>query len=173
MSQRAHSFTTVSQGRRRVLVNQCQVTEAWEPRSGHPRPTPRTFECLWDTGATNSMISERVVSACGLIPVNFGESRHAQGTTSHVPIYLVNIHLPNNVEFVGVEVMQGSFTQTDVLIGMDIIAQGDFAVTHPDGNTKFTFQMPAQADIDFVKFQPPPPPQNRRERRTQRRRTGH
>ena len=38
----------------------------------------------------------------------------------------------------------------DVLIGMDIIGLGDFAVTRPNGNTQFTFRMPPQADINFV-----------------------
>ena len=34
---------------------------------------------------------------------------------------------------------------------MDIIGQGDFAVTHSTGQTKFSFRMPSQADIHFVK----------------------
>ena len=40
--------------------------------------------------------------------------------------------------------------ESDVLIGMDIISRGDFAITHPGGRTKFSFRVPSQADIDFV-----------------------
>lgn len=43
---------------------------------------------------------------------------------------------------------------------MDIINKGDFAITHPDGKTKFTFRYPSQADIDFVKEDRP---ENQRE----------
>ena len=44
-----------------------------------------------------------------------------------------------------------SIMGADVLIGMDIISKGDFAVTHPEGKTQFMFRVPTQADIDFVK----------------------
>jgi hypothetical protein len=38
----------------------------------------------------------------------------------------------------------------DVLIGMDIITLGDFAVTNPEDKTKLSYQMPSTHDIDFV-----------------------
>jgi len=39
----------------------------------------------------------------------------------------------------------------DVLIGMDIIGLGDFAVTNKDGKTVFSYRMPSMECIDFVK----------------------
>ena len=42
-----------------------------------------------------------------------------------------------------------------MLIGMDIISRGDFAVTHPNGNTKFTFSMPSTDDIDYFRESAP------------------
>ena len=36
-------------------------------------------------------------------------------------------------------------------IGMDIISQGDFAVSNFNGTTVFTFRPPSKATIDFVK----------------------
>ena len=38
----------------------------------------------------------------------------------------------------------------DVLIGMDIIGTGDFAVTNLNGLTKFSFRVPSLEHIDFV-----------------------
>ena len=38
----------------------------------------------------------------------------------------------------------------DVLIGMDILGLGDFAVTHHDGKTVFSFCVPSRRHIDFV-----------------------
>ena len=84
-------------------------------------------------------------------------------------VYLVNIKLPNNVTVTGVQVSRGGFSGGDVLVGMDIINSGDFAITHTNNETKFTFQIPSQADIDFVKAQPLPPPRNRAERRERKR----
>ena len=39
--------------------------------------------------------------------------------------------------------------EPDILIGMDIISQGDLAVTNKQGKTVFTFQIPASHKIDF------------------------
>lgn len=64
--------------------------------------------------------------------------------------FLVNIYLPNDVAFAGVRVTKGTLGGADILIGMDIISQGDFAVTSPQGKTKFSFRIPSQANIDFV-----------------------
>ena len=108
------------------------------------------FCALWDTGATNSVISQDVVDACGLISTGIQKVHHAYGDEENVETFLVNIELPTAVEFPGLQVTKGKLTGADMLIGMDIINSGDFAVTHPDGKTKFSFRIPSQANIDFV-----------------------
>lgn len=40
--------------------------------------------------------------------------------------------------------------QPQLLIGMDIIGMGDFAVTNANGRTVFSFRVPAIEEIDFV-----------------------
>jgi len=42
----------------------------------------------------------------------------------------------------------------DVLIGMDIISQGDLAVTNFMGKTAFSFRIPSLECIDFVRSAP-------------------
>ena len=108
------------------------------------------FTAIWDTGATHSVVSQSVVDACALEPIGVQKVYHAQGETGDVPAFLVNIALPNNVGFSGLRVTLGALRGADVLIGMDIIGAGDFAVTHQGGQTKFSFRFPPQADIDFV-----------------------
>ena len=39
----------------------------------------------------------------------------------------------------------------DVLIGMDIISKGDFAVSNYNGKTQFSFRLPSQEDVDYKK----------------------
>ncbi|MCK4911673.1 MAG: SEC-C domain-containing protein [Thermodesulfovibrionales bacterium] len=44
----------------------------------------------------------------------------------------------------------------DILIGMDIMSKGDFAVSNHGGNTTFTFRMPSIEEIDFNSKKNPP-----------------
>ena len=107
-----------------------------------------SFKALWDTGATHSSIAQKVVDACGLVAESVQpKAHHAYGVAENVPVFLVNIRLLNNVGFSGIRVSRGQFLGADVLIGMDIIGSGDFAVTNRNGRTKFSFRVPSQADI--------------------------
>jgi hypothetical protein len=67
---------------------------------------------------------------------------------AYIPI---NILLPNSVGFAALRVTEGDLPDFDVLIGMDIIVRGDFAISQSTGKTKFTFQMPSTHDFDFHK----------------------
>jgi hypothetical protein len=115
-----------------------------------------------------------VIDQCGLKPIGRSQIFHA-GTDDEpdeTDVYLVDIALPNSAVMKEVEAGRSSFRGGDVLIGMDIICAGDFAVTNSNNRTQFTFQLPPQAEIDFTKAQPLPAPRNRAERRA-RARMGH
>ena len=62
------------------------------------------------------------------------------------------MHLPNNVVVTEVPVTEADALAGDaeVLIGMDIIGLGDFAVSNFQGQTSFTFRIPSLKHIDFV-----------------------
>ncbi len=64
--------------------------------------------------------------------------------------FIVNLFLPNKVLVpdVGVTLMTLS-ADFDVLVGMDIINLGDFAVSNYKSSTNFTFRMPSKEKIDF------------------------
>ena len=118
-----------------------------------------SFDAIWDTGATNSVITQAVVDACGLVATGIAKVRDAHGERQ-VETYLVNIGLPNQVNFFAVRVTKGSLydenigrnplRDSDMLIGMDIINSGDFAVTNHNGRTRFSYRYPSIAPIDFV-----------------------
>lgn len=138
-----------------VLQNVIQVAPAFD----HGNITKaeaglyNNFNAIWDTGATASAITQQVIDKCGLKPVGVAEVNHAGGKEMS-EVYYVNIGLPNGVAFSFVKVIKGILAGGDVLIGMDIISQGDFAVTNKDKKTVFSFRMPSVECIDFVK--PPP-----------------
>jgi predicted aspartyl protease len=106
---------------------------------------------LWDTGATNTVITKSVADGLGIKPIGKATVHHANGE-SETDVYLVNIGLPNTVVIPGVRVTEGKLTGADVLIGMDIISLGDFAITHKNehGGTTLSFCIPSVEEIDFV-----------------------
>ena len=142
-----YAFTATAPGRSSVLKSPCDI----EPASSTPGAFC-SFNAIWDTGATHSSILQEVVDRCGLKPIGKVKMAHAgiDDEPDETDLYLVNIRLPNQVTVADVPVSRGGFSGGDVLIGMDIIGTGDFAITHANGQTKFTFQIPPQADIDFV-----------------------
>lgn len=142
------AFTTEYPGLSAVLMNTVTVHQAFDP-VGQKVPPGFNFNGLWDTGATNTVITQQVVDACGLSPIGFTNICHANGADV-VEVYLVAIMLPNGTGFPSVRVTKGQLTGTDMLIGMDIIGAGDFAVTHANGKTVFTYRQPSTARIDFL-----------------------
>ena len=108
----------------------------------------------------NSVITKEVVNECGLKPIGMVQVHHANGVATQ-PVYIVNISLPNKVEFYHVRVTEGTLKGCDVLVGMDIICAGDFAVTNKDGKTTFSYRYPSIERIDFVKQRLPGSPINK------------
>lgn len=141
------AFTLRAQGTLRSLVTKCRVSEAHDPNG--PAKQLLEFNALWDTGATSTSITQKIVDALGLAPTGLAKVHHADGE-SMVPTFLVNVRLPNEVGFAGVKVTLAKLTGIDVLIGMDIISAGDFVLTNKSGKTVFTFRIPSMAEIDFV-----------------------
>ena len=138
------------------LLTDCGVCEAYVPVPGKKHPKVYKFKALWDTGATRTTISKNVVNALGLIPIGRGAVSHVGGDGT-AGLYIVNIILPNGLESRPMRVLDGVLGDFDILIGMDIIANGDFAVTHSDGKTTFSFQIPSVNKIDFEKESTPEP----------------
>ena len=137
-----NSFTKKYSGISVVLETPCYVSEPDEISK------EEGFRALWDTGAMCTCISKEVVYTLGLIPTGQVQMVHANGV-SIVSTHIVNVKLPNNLTFQSVVVLECGLDGADVLIGMDIISQGDLAVCNAKGTTIFTFQVPPTHCIDF------------------------
>lgn len=135
------------------LITECGVCEAYIDVPGGKHPKGFKVRALWDTGATCTTISKNVVKGLGLTPIGFGDVFHAGGS-GMAGVYKINVLLPNNIEFPALKVLDGDLYGFDMLIGMDIISKGDFAVTHSDGKTTFTFRIPSMEKLDFVDSSP-------------------
>lgn len=145
------SFTTTCRGIANVLINSIFISSAsiLNSSNNNINNEKHKYTAIWDTGATGTVISQRVIDECGLIPTGMTQVATAGGIVS-VGTYIVDVSLPNNVTFHNLNVTSGNLNGTDVLIGMDIISAGDFSVSNFNGKTKFTFRIPSQKDADFV-----------------------
>lgn len=144
------ALTTSYNGIANVLSNEVHISAAFNPKTSLPPTSFKTFNAVWDTGASASVITAEVAKQCGLKPTGMISVSTAAGKTT-TETYLVSLRLLNEVGFPSVKVSKGDLAGCDVLIGMDIIGTGDFAVTNKDGKTVFSFRMPSLERIDFVK----------------------
>lgn len=144
------NLTVRYNGRASVIVSDIEICEAFDPRQSGPHAEMKKFQCIWDTGATNSVINAKVVQALGLKPSGKVEVHTAGG--NHIQnTYFVNIRLPNSAGFPLVRVTEANLEgRQDVLIGMDIIGMGDFAITNHQGKTCMTFRVPSITTLDFT-----------------------
>jgi hypothetical protein len=85
-----------------------------------------------------------------LKPISYAQSKTPSGVLT-APIYLMDIILNNEVIFTDWNVMGSKIGAQgiDILIGMDIISKGDFAISNYDGKTQFSFRLPSQQDVDY------------------------
>lgn len=107
------------------------------------------FNALWDTGATNSVITERVAKALGLVAAG-KMNVHGVNGPAIVNYYVVDIILPGGISATRIVSEGKSAGDWDVLIGMDIISHGDFAVSNYNGVTTFSFRVPSRTVTDYV-----------------------
>ena len=72
-----------------------------------------------------------------------------------VNVYYLNVTLNNNQITIDTQVTECAELSADhatgFLIGMNIISQGDFAITNFEGKTTMSFRVPSLQKIDFVR----------------------
>jgi len=149
----ARSFTVRYDCRVDKLITKGLVSMAVNPSGITPdeaSQSAKEYICIWDTGSTNSVISRKVVDQCSLKPTGMTQIRSATETRL-CETFLISIFLPNKVAIPSIRVAGvDGLSDCDILIGMDIIRLGDFAVTHYDNKTTFSYCHPSLRQIDFV-----------------------
>lgn len=124
---------------------------AFDPQTTPTPPGPvAQVGCIWDTGATGTAITQSLVDRLGLVPTGMAKVSTASGEST-TSTYLINMVLPNGVGFAGVQATCCVLTPgIEVLVGMDVIGSGDFAVSCSGGKTLMSFRTPPSKRIDFV-----------------------
>lgn len=105
----------------------------------------------WDTGATDTIISPSIVVELGLQPTG-KTSISSYGGAVEVNTYTIDLCFQNGTKIENLEVLSGEYCDYDVLIGMDVITQGDFCVSTKNGKTSFYFRTPGEGvDLKWPK----------------------
>lgn len=105
---------------------------------------------IWDTGADTTHISRHIADILSLKTIGT-MSCNAIGGIIECYEYFVDILLPSDIAINDIAVLDfEGMSDCDVLIGMDIICNGDFAVTNADETTWVTFRVPpCEKHLDY------------------------
>jgi hypothetical protein len=101
-----------------------------------------TVYAIWDTGASQTVITHRLISQLNLIPI---ETKLVHGVNSKqlVDVVAISIKLPNGFLIPDIRVFVCDIpSPIDLLIGMDIIQLGDLHISNTGGHTLFSFVIP-------------------------------
>ena len=101
---KTYAFTTKYPEKVKTLATEIWISVA-HIRDTEPPPFEQ-FSAVWDTGATDSVITKRVVDDLNLKSIGV-ETVHTIGGLIRVDVYLVNIGLPNQVMFPARHVTEG------------------------------------------------------------------
>lgn len=128
---------------RRILV-ECSISK--------PMSMQRfQMKALVDTGAMRTCLSKEVAQLLGLAVDNVVEVTGAENKTFAADLYTIDCQIEGYaiplIQAVGLPM---SGRDINMILGMDILSHCDFALTHPNGQTKVSIQIPSQADIEFT-----------------------
>lgn len=96
---------------------------------------------LWDTGATNTCISNKIASKLNLIVYGNLAMNTANGETI-ANVYIVDFSIESKILFKNNVVFSANLNNQDVdmLIGMDIIQLGNMRLINENNRTCFVFE---------------------------------
>jgi hypothetical protein len=107
---------------------------------------------MWDTGSTGCCISQNLADSLGLTSIASLDLVSAHGSKPS-DVYILDILMPDGIlvkNVIAAEIIpSGAF---DMIIGMNIISLGDFAISNENGKTVMSFRLPSSnLPIDFSK----------------------
>ena len=98
---------------------------------------------LWDTGSTESLISEKIVKM--IEPILKNKSKYVtRDVVIECETYAVSLSLSDEITFRDVLMKKADLSDknVDIIIGMDIISRGDFEIRNYNNLVEFVFRIP-------------------------------
>jgi gag-polyprotein putative aspartyl protease len=134
----------------RRITTPVEVSAPFLDPTKPPAKIARGLTAIWDTGATGSVITQRVLDQLQIPPAAMTDA-YGVDSCERKNVYLVDLLLPMNVRVQGARVIVGEVMAADVLVGMDVITMGEFVIANHGGRTKMSFCLSSQSDLDFAK----------------------
>jgi hypothetical protein len=111
------------------------------------KPKYSTENALWDTGATISAITPKLVRELSFIPAGTIAISGITGALD-VKFVLAAIQFPDGILRKNIKMAVCDFSQEiNIILGMDIITLGDFQLLHGNNSTVFSFTSPPSTTI--------------------------
>ena len=120
------AFSTQYNGLTNQIISDIFISDTNLKIHANNTNAPNAYKCkgLWDTGATNTVISEKIISALSLPIISKTPIISVNGTFENTT-HMIDLWLPNFLVIRQIPVAKGIFPNNfDVLIGMDIITKG-------------------------------------------------
>ena len=117
------------------------------------RKNGKSFNAIatWDTGSVCSIIGMNVVETLDLKP-EYGHELITSSKREISAVYHIDIEFEQGILLKDVlvhDLANLNAQGIDMLIGMDIISLGDFAISNFDNHTQLTFRIPSTENLDF------------------------
>ena len=151
------SFTQVTHGIADALYSEVGVLDSAKTDVSIPFEQQKVSRFksmgLWDTGATSTTITSKVIKALALPELGITKASGVSGTFM-TSVHMIDLMLPNGIVVPKLKVTKGILgDHFDVLIGMDVISLGDFAISNYNGSTALSFRIPSLMKTDYVRWQ--------------------
>lgn len=132
-------------GLTQAVVTDCVIFPENQKNTSDAPKFFHTTKAMWDTGATNTIITPKIIKQLKLKPFAEGGVSGVGGDVEG-GVYKINIGLPGGQVVYNITAYESDL-EYDILIGMDIILLGDFCLTNKDGKSVFSFRIPSQEHI--------------------------
>lgn len=102
------------------------------------------FKCdtaMWDTGSSVTLISERIAAELGLVHTGTTIVSGFDGRTSRANTYRIDLRFTDDISINFIEAVSTPSPFFDLLIGMDVISQGNFHVDSIAKQPQLSFEV--------------------------------
>lgn len=145
------AFTIKHEGKAREIISNAGVSEPFDLNKSNDNKILNT-KALWDTGATGCVITKSVALTLNLKPISKVKVGGLGGYQDS-NVYLVHLYLADNIIVPNVQVTEITDLgdKFGIIFGMNLINQGDFAISNLNNKTTISMRWPSVETFDFEK----------------------
>lgn len=124
----AQFISPIKRNSSRVITGCCVDVSGYKRLETSKRTEYMCDSAMWDTGASVTLISERVASELGLVITGTTIISGYDGKKRKANTYRIDLQFTDDLHVCFVEAVETPSPFFDLLIGMDVISQGNFHV---------------------------------------------